>query len=145
MLRTIQPTKLFCRGTGGITAFPPLVWGVLALSAREKLSIVLMLIQQPWDAQKTPDQVWPELLHDLSTLTRAAATAKIELAAEEGREDVELLWVRQRGEWRRGRLSGPRARPALKLHRAAGFAESATRLRASNLVLAVGSAPTLTD
>lgn len=110
-----------------------------------------MLVQKPWHTQEPPNQIRSQFLHYLWTLAASATAAEVELAAEEGREDVELLRIRQRAE-RRG-LAGARARRALELHRAVAgaLAERPARLsRASMLVLravavAVGSAPTLTD
>lgn len=110
-----------------------------------------MFVQQAGHAEQPAHQVGSKLLHDLGALTAARAGAEVQLAAEEGRENVELLGVRQRGQGRRGRLTGPRARRALELHRAVAgaLADGAARVsRASNLVfraVAVGSAPTLTD
>lgn len=152
VVSAVQPAELL-RGRGRrVAALAALVRSVLALAARlQELGVGLVLVEQPRHAEQAPHQVRSQLLHDLGALAAAAAGAEVELAAEEGREDVELLRVRQRGQGRRGRLDGPRARRALELHRAVAgaLAERAARLsRASVLVLravAVGSAPTLTD
>lgn len=131
VLPTIQSSKLLRRRRRRIAALPPLVRGVLAFRARGQiLGIRLVLIQQPRHPQQPPHQVRPQLLHDLGALAAAAAAGEVELAAEEGREDVELLRVGQRSERRRGRLGGPRARRTLELHRAVAgaLAEGPARL-----------------
>lgn len=112
-----------------------------------------MLVQQARHAEQAANKVRAQLLHDLGALAAGATAREVELAAEEGREDVELLRVRQRGELWRGRLRGPRARRALELHRAvaSALAQRPALSRAPQIVIraavavAVGSAPTFTD
>lgn len=112
-----------------------------------------MLVQQARHAEQAADKVRAQFLHDLGALAAAPAAREVELAAEEGWEDVELLRVRQRGERRRGRVRAPRARRALEVHRAVAgaLAQRPALSRAPQLVIraavavAVGSAPTLTD
>lgn len=74
--------------------------------------VQMVVVDQSRHPQQPADQIRPELIHDLGILS-AAVPAEVQLAAEDSREDVELLGVAERGQlglgWRGCAPGAPRA------------------------------------